>query len=159
LLRERQEEERRRREQEAEQQVLHVSVERFAIPEVLFRPSDAGLPREWANLPQAVVQSIEACPLIYRAALYQSIQLTGGLSQLNHIAERLEQEVRALAPTQYKVVKVTAPSKESGSPVEAAWRGANQLVMMQPCGEWSMGQEEGRGAWKRLLWSEGGNFV
>ena len=170
LVRERHEEERRRREQEAEQQVLHVSVERFAIPEILFRPSDAGLPQEWANVPQAVVQAIDACPLVYRAVLYQSIQLTGGLSQLTNVAERLEREVRALAPDQYKLVRVvtptpvnkvalTSPSSSCCCPVEAAWRGANRLATTQPCEEWSVGRDEGQGAWKRMLWSEGGHLV
>ena len=38
------EQERKRREQESlERQALAMSVERFAIPEVLFRPSDIGL--------------------------------------------------------------------------------------------------------------------
>jgi len=168
LVHEREEEERRRRELEAEQQILHVSVERFCIPEILFRPSDAGLPVDWANLAQAVLQSIEACPFLYRAGLYQSIQLAGGLSQLPHIAERLERELRALAPAQYKIVRVTGPGvlgDGNHAPMEAAWKGANEMVASTAsCWEWSVGRDEWeaaskRGAWKRLLLSEGGHFV
>ena len=159
LLKQREEEERRRRELEAEQQVLNVTVERFTIPETLFRPSDAGLPSEWANLPTAIVQAIEACPLIYRAGLYQSIQLTGGLSKLPNLKERLEQELRALTPSEYPL-----DISLSEAPLEQAWKGAKKLATDRPYTEWSIGRDEWEkasklGAWKRLLVSEGGCLV
>jgi actin-related protein len=151
------EEERRRRELEAEQhQVLNITVERFSIPEALFRPSDVGLPSEWASLPQAIVQAIEACPVVYRAGLYRSIQLTGGLSQLPNLKERLVQELRALAPSQYPLDIAC-----SDSPVDQAWKGALKLATEEPYTKWSVSREEWesvsrRGAWKRLLMSKGG---
>jgi len=159
ILKEREEEERRRREMEAEQQVLNVTVERFTIPETLFRPSDAGLPSDWANLPTAVVQAIEACPLIYRAGLYRSIQLTGGLSQLANLKDRLEQELRALAPSQYPL-----GLSVSGEPINQAWKGATKLSRDSPYSSWSVGRDDWhasskRGAWKRLCFSEGGCLV
>ena len=52
IVRQRQKEERRRQEEEAEHQVLTVSVKCFTIPEILFRPSDAGLDANLAGLPQ-----------------------------------------------------------------------------------------------------------
>lgn len=159
ILKEREEEERRRRELEAEHQILNITVERFAIPETLFRLSDAGLPSEWANVPAAIVQSIEACPLIYQAGLYQSIQLTGGLSQLKNLTERLEGEIRALAPAQYPI-KISRADK----PQEQAWIGTQQLSIQIPCSDWSIGrdeweQNESKRCWKRLLMSQGGYLV
>lgn len=154
------EEERRRRELEAEQhQVLNITVERFAVAEALFRPSDVGLPSEWANLPQAIVQAIEACPTVYRAGLYRSIQLTGGLSYLPNLKERLEQELRALAPSQYPL-SISC----SESPVNQAFKGALKLASEEPYTKWSVSREEWdnsskRGAWKRLIMTKGGYLV
>jgi actin-related protein len=159
LLRQRAEEERRRKDIEAQQQVLHVSVERFAVPETLFRPSDAGLPEDWASLPVAIVQAIQACPMIYRAGLYKSVQLTGGLSQLPGLRERLTHELRALTPSKYGL-RVSC----SDTPVDQAWKGAQRLVnnaLYSKCSicrdAWAV--ETKRGAWKSLLMAEGGQLI
>jgi actin-related protein len=159
LLEQRKQEEQLRRQKEAEEQVLNLSVERFCVPEVLFRPTDAGLPSEWANLPQTIVQSIAACPDVFRGGLYRSILLTGGLSQLPHLQERLLTELRALAPTQYEVHISSAPS-----PIEQAWLGAQKLATTSPCQNWSVSREEWesvskRGVWTHLLQTNGGYIV
>lgn len=159
LLKRREEEQRRRRELEEEQQVLNVTVERFSIPETLFRPSDVGLPSEIAGLPAAIVQSIEACPEPFQAALYQSIHLVGGLSQLPNLKDRLQRELRALAPCQYEVA-ITA----SDSPIDQAWQGACKLTKQGSHTDWSVsiGDSDAvvkRGEWKRLLISAGGHLV
>lgn len=150
LLKEREEAAKLRRVQEEEQQVLNVGVERFAIPESLFRPSDAGLPREWAGLAEAIVQSIQASPKEFQAALYLSIHLTGGLSKMSKIKERLERELRALTPCQYAV-----SVSKSESPIDQAWKGACKLSMEDPYTKWSVSKDEWedsskRGAWKRF---------
>jgi actin-related protein 6 len=159
LLVQRQEEERRRREAEAQQQILNVSVECFAIPETLFRPSDAGLPAEWANLPETIHQSIEACPVLYRAALYRSIRLVGGLSQLPNLKERLEQELRCLVGCRYEIEIETSETATID-----AWLGAKQLSIETPFENWSFSRMEWeqsfkKGAWARLLSSSGGRLV
>ena len=159
LLKQR-DDERRLREIEAEQhQILNVSTERFAIPEALFRPSDVGLPTDWANVPQAIVQSIEACPPIYRPGLYQSIQLTGGLSQLPNLKERLLVELRAIVPCQYPLNITIADS-----PVDCAWNGIANITRQEPYDIWSVNREEWeasskRGAWKRLHMNKGGHII
>ncbi len=159
LLVQRQEEERRRREAEAQQQILNLSVERFAIPETLFRPSDAGLPAEWANLPETIHQSIESCPVLYRAALYRSIRLVGGLSQLTNLKERLEQELRCLVGCQYEI-----QMEVSGTPTIDAWLGAKQFCGENSFEKWSFSRMEWeksskKGAWTRLLNTSGGRLV
>jgi Actin len=154
--------ERRRRDQEAQQQqVLNVSVERFAIPEALFRPSDVGFPTDWANVPQAIVQAITACPLVYRAGLYQSIQLTGGLSRLPNLVLRLEQELRPLVPTQFDLRIALC---DSASVVNLAWKGAARIVTNEPLIKWGVTrqaweQSSKRGVWKPLLQVNGGYLV
>lgn len=155
---------RRRMDLEAQQQqVLNVSTERFAIPEALFRPSDVGFPMDWANLPQAIVQVISACPKIYRAGLYQSVQLTGGLSQLPNLSSRLQEELRSLVPSQYDVCVPTCDSISS-SPASQAWQGAARIALHVPFAEWGVTREEwnassGRGAWKKLVNKKSGYLV
>lgn len=163
ILRQRQEEERRRQELEAERQVLMVSVERFTIPEVLFRPTDAGLAANLAGLPQAIHASISACPRQYQAVMYQSIRIMGGLAQLSNLQERLERELRCLAPCQYEVrVEVVE------SPVEQAWLGAKKWVQQKHYSDWSIRMDEWEAsrkdsrkpkAWHRLLADDGGAVV
>jgi actin-related protein len=159
IIRQKREEERRRREQEEEEQVLNVSVERFTIPEVLFHPSDAGLPIEMAGLHQAIAQSIKACPRHFQPALYRSIQLTGGLSQLPNLQERLQRELRALVPGQFEVQVSRAEA-----PIQQAWLGARDWVRKTPYAQWSVSRDEWeasqkRKAWMRLLSSQGGVLV
>jgi actin-related protein len=159
LLKQRQEEERRKREAEADQQILNISVERFAIPEALFRPSDLGFPVDYAGLPEAIVQAIEACPPVCQPALYQSIRLVGGLAQLPNLVQRLERELRILAPSDMEVRIVL-----SDAPIEQAWRGACRIAKFQPCSQWSISARDceasnKRGAYQSMLHSEGGYLV
>jgi actin-related protein 6 len=114
--------ERQRREQEVmDRQILCLSVERFAIPEVLFRPLDIGMTQ--LGIADAIVQSIESCEPIYRPALYQNIVLTGGNAKIPNLKERLEVELRSIAPSNVKI-RVYLPS----DPETYAWDGARHLV-------------------------------
>ena len=148
LLQQREEEERRKREIEAEQQVLNISVERFAIPEILFRPTDAGLPADWASLPVTIVQSIQACPEMYHAALYKSITLVGGMSQLENLRARLEVELRALVPCEYEL-----EIQLSENPLEDAWRGTQHAAKTSSYTQWSISRQEWEAAGKRSAYS------
>jgi actin-related protein 6 len=165
ILRQRQEQERRRQELDEEHQVLMVSVERFAIPEVLFRPTDAGWAPNLAGLPEAIVASISSCPRQYQAAMYQSIRVVGGLCLIPNLQARLERELQCLAPCQYEVnVKVM-----DDAPIDQAWLGGKQWVQRKPHSEWSIGIDEWEEAsrkdsrklkpWHRLLAENGGAMV
>lgn len=113
--------EKKRREQESsERQALAVSVERFAIPEVLFRPSDICL--DSGGIAEAIVESIEACAPMLRAAMYHNVLLVGGNAKIPGIKNRLELELRKLAPTNYKV-RVYLPE----DPTSYTWKGAKQF--------------------------------
>ena len=115
------EEERRRRELEEEsRQALALSVERFAAPEILFRPDDVGL--DQGGIAETIVQSVEACPDYLRAAMYQNVLITGGNARIPGFAQRLESELRSLAPSQY-AVRVCVPQ----DPVTYAWKGAQKV--------------------------------
>jgi actin-related protein len=151
VLAQRRAEEERRRDDEAARQVLRLSLERFAIPELLFAPQDGNLPAEWAALPTAIIQCIESCPEPYRAGLYRSIQLTGGLSMLPGLRSRLLREIRRLVHPDYNADYNENDEEEKNEPhddkptatfapppllhirilpdpMEASWRGGCRLV-------------------------------
>lgn len=82
--------------------------ERFTIPEILFHPNDVCI--DQIGIPEAIVQSINMCPVETRPHLYNNIVVTGGSGCFPGFQERLTNEVRALAPDEYDVT-VTVPKK------------------------------------------------
>lgn len=108
----------------SEQQVLAMEVERFVVPEVLFRPSDVGLRQ--AGLPEVIVEAVEACDVGLRAGLYSNIVLTGGNTLFPGLAERLEKELRALVPHYYPI-HIQRPE----NPLEYAWVGGSRMAREQ----------------------------
>ncbi|KAL7533877.1 hypothetical protein ACHAXR_005506 [Thalassiosira sp. AJA248-18] len=113
--------ERKRREEESlERQALAMSVERFAIPEVLFRPSDIEL--GCGGIAESIVESINACDPMLRAAMYHNVLLVGGNAKIPGFRDRVDSELRKLAPTNYEV-RVHLPN----DPASFAWEGAKQF--------------------------------
>jgi len=121
ILERKEEEKRLLQLQQEEHQILPMSVERFTVPEILFRPSDVGIHQ--LGLAQAIVQSIQACDPMYHAAMYHNIVLTGGNMMLPHFKQRLEVELRALVPSHY-TIRIYLPD----DPISYAWDGAKEWV-------------------------------
>ena len=82
--------------------------ERFSVPEILFHPSDLGV--QQMGLAEAIVTSINSCPIETQPHLYANIVVTGGCSLFPNFQKRLLQDVRILAPDEYDV-RVTLPEK------------------------------------------------
>ncbi|KAJ2724433.1 Actin- protein 6 [Coemansia sp. Benny D115] len=97
-------------------QVLRLGNERFAVPEALFHPEDVGL--EQGGVHEMVFQAIQACAPELRPLMYANVQLAGGQALVPGIRDRLERELRALAPAD-----VTVCVSVDESPGELAWRG------------------------------------
>ncbi|KAG7359591.1 actin family [Nitzschia inconspicua] len=159
ILQERAEEEKRRRQKQEEEQVLRLSLERFVVPEVLFRPMDAGLQPDLVGLAQAIVQSVQACPEPYQPALYQTIYLVGGVSQLRNVKLRLEGELRSLVPAEYEM-KISIAE----SPIDRAWMGAKKQFVQSSHTVWSVSRREWEDssktkAYRKLLLGNGGSFL
>ncbi len=57
------------------------------------------------GLPEAIAESISRCPEETRRWLFANIVLTGGCMAMPNARERVEREVRKLAPEQYQVRK------------------------------------------------------
>ncbi|XP_072036241.1 actin-related protein 6-like [Amphiura filiformis] len=102
------------------EQIVRMNNERFAIPEVLFNPSDIGITE--MGVSEAIIHSIDACPAAMRPHLYKNILLTGGNALFPGFRERVEADVRKMAPVEFDV-KVTSPQ----NPVTYAWQGGKAL--------------------------------
>ena len=105
-------------------QLVPLALERIAVPELLLRPSDIGL--EQAGIAESAVHAIEACPAHLAPELYAAITLVGGVALTAGLRERVEADIRALAPDDVQVNVTLA-----ADPVNAAWHGA-ALCAHQP---------------------------
>lgn len=101
-----------------------MEVERFVVPEVLFRPSDIGLRQ--AGLPEAILQAVQACDVGLQGPLYANILLTGGNVLLPGLGTRLEAELRSRVPAHYPVRVTTPPD-----PIDYAWKGGASMGQQQ----------------------------
>ncbi|KAI5643716.1 actin domain-containing protein [Phthorimaea operculella] len=106
--------------EELEQQTLRMNNERFSIPELLFHPSDVGIPQ--MGIPEAIMHSINACPEESIESLLGNIVLYGGSTLFPGFRDRTYNEVRSLALDHYDV-NVTLPD----NPVTYAWEGGKML--------------------------------
>ena len=89
-------------------QVLRLTNERFAIPELLFHPSDVGI--QQMGVAEAIIEACRACSEKAFAHLLPNIVVVGGCALFAGMADRLQKEVRALTP-EHIDVSVTVPKK------------------------------------------------
>jgi len=101
-------------------QVITVGSERFRCPEVLFKPNLIG--RELKGIHEVTYDSIMKCDVDIRKDLYSNIVMSGGTTMFEGIAERMEKEIKALAPQSMKV-KIVAPPERKYS----VWIGGSIL--------------------------------
>lgn len=91
-------------------QVISVGNERFRVPEGLFAPSFLGL--EAMGIQDMAFQAMMKCDVDIRKDLFANIVLSGGSSMFNGIAERLTNEITALAPSTMRVKVVAPPERK-----------------------------------------------
>ncbi|XP_015437707.1 PREDICTED: actin-related protein 6 [Dufourea novaeangliae] len=103
-----------------EQQTLRLSNERFAIPEILFHPSDVGIRQ--MGIPEAIMDCLKACDEQTWPHLLSNIILTGGNAKFPGFQERTYKEVRSLAPAEY-TINVYLPE----NPITYAWYGGKAV--------------------------------
>jgi actin beta/gamma 1 len=104
-------------------QVITIGNERFRAPEALFHPSLLGL--EAAGIDQTTYNSIMKTDVDVRKELYGNIVLSGGTTMFPGIAERMQKEITALAPSSMKV-KIIAPPERKFS----VWIGGSILASL-----------------------------
>ncbi|KAF5349809.1 hypothetical protein D9758_010201 [Tetrapyrgos nigripes] len=104
-------------------QVITIGNERFRAPETLFRPDTIGL--DTAGIHYTLHNSIQQCDLDIRRDLYSNIVLSGGTTLYPGMADRLQKEISALAPSSVKV-KIIAPPERKYS----VWIGGSILASL-----------------------------
>ncbi|KAF2359909.1 Actin family [Trinorchestia longiramus] len=98
------------------EQLIRLNNERFAVPELLFRPSDIGV--QQMGVAEAIVHAISLCPPETRPHLYRNIFLTGGNCNIPGFSDRVYSEVRSAAPAEFHVNVSLAKG-----PSQYAWHG------------------------------------
>eukprot|EP00951_Prasinocladus_malaysianus_P022657 scaffold190576_cov49-Prasinocladus_malaysianus.AAC.1 len=104
-------------------QVIVVGNERFRCPEVLFNPGMMG--HEFSGVHELTFNSIMKCDVDIRKDLYNNIVLSGGTTMFPGIADRMNKEITALAPSSMKI-KVVAPPERKYS----VWIGGSILASL-----------------------------
>ena len=79
--------------------IVRLADERYEIPEILFQPSKAGLPSNTPGLHDNCFKSIMKSNVEIRAELFKNIVLGGGNTLFDKFNDRLEHEIREMAPT------------------------------------------------------------
>jgi len=103
--------------------VITIGNERFRCPEVLFQPSFIG--KEAQGVAETMYSTIMKCDVDIRKDLYANIVMSGGSTMYEGLADRLEKELVALAPTTMKI-KVVAPPERKYS----VWIGGSILASL-----------------------------
>merc|ERR1712224_821339 len=78
-------------------QVITIGNERFRCPEALFQPSFLGM--ESCGVHETVYNSIMKCDVDIRKDLYANTVMSGGTTMYPGIADRMQKEITALAPS------------------------------------------------------------
>ncbi|EJP67366.1 Actin-like protein [Beauveria bassiana ARSEF 2860] len=106
---------------QADEDVLTLRNERFAIPEILFNPSDIGMRQP--GIADLIHQSIHDLPVGLWPGLLANIVLVGGNALFDGFVQRLQKEVVQRVPDDC-VVRVARPA----DPVLSTWAGAANLA-------------------------------
>jgi len=104
-------------------QVITIGNERFRAPEVMFKPSLIG--KESDGIHTTTYDSIMKCDVDIRKDLYGNIVLSGGTTMFEGIDNRMEKEIKALAPASMKI-KIVAPPERKYS----VWIGGSILASL-----------------------------
>merc|ERR1719462_75255 len=95
--------------------------ERFRCPEAIFQPSFLGM--EIVGVHEGSFNSIMKCDIDIRKDLYANTVLSGGTTMYPGIADRMQKEITALAPSTMKI-KIIAPPERKYS----VWIGGSILA-------------------------------
>jgi len=107
--------------EEIGEQILTMETERFAVPEVLFHPSDIGMNQ--AGICEAMSQCIAELSDVELGLCVSDVVLTGGNARLPQFRERFHAEIRSIVPDIFKL-ETHLPEE----PQNYAWNGAARFV-------------------------------
>merc|ERR1711936_531259 len=116
-------------------QVITIGNERFRCPEALFQPSFLGM--EACGIHETTYNSIMKCDVDIRKDLYANTVMSGGTTMYPGIADRMQKEITALAPSTIKI-KIIAPPERKYS----VWIGGSILASLSTFQQmWTSKQE------------------
>merc|ERR1712203_515190 len=104
-------------------QVITIGNERFRAPEALFQPSFLGM--ESCGVHETTYNSIMKCDVDIRKDLYANTVMSGGTTMYPGIADRMQKEITALAPSTIKI-KIAPPPERKYS----VWIGGSILASL-----------------------------
>ena len=116
-------------------QVITVGAERFRCPETLFQPAFIGVESE--GIHKLTFNSIMKCDVDIRKDLYNNIFMSGGTTMYANIAERMQAEIKKLAPDSM-TIKIIAPPERKYS----VWIGGSILSSLSTFEEMWITKEE-----------------
>ena len=116
-------------------QVITIGSERFRAPETLFQPNFIGLEQE--GIHKLTFTSIMKCDVDIRKDLYGNVVCSGGSTMYNGYAERVQKEIKALAPDSM-TIKIIAPPERKYS----VWIGGSILSSLSTFEEMWIKKEE-----------------
>ena len=117
-------------------QVITIGNERFRCPEALFQPSFLGM-EHIAGIHETTYNSIMKCDVDIRKDLYGNVVLSGGTSMFPGVADRMQKELTALAPSTMKI-KIIAPPERKYS----VWIGGSILASLSTFQQMWISKEE-----------------
>ena len=97
-------------------EVITIGNERFRCPEAMFQPSFLGV--ESSGIHETTYNSIMKCDVDLRRDMYANIVLSGGTTMFQGFADRLQNEVAALAPSTMKIQIIESPERNY-----SVWKG------------------------------------
>lgn len=130
--------------------VLPLGNERFAVPELLFNPSDIGI--EEAGIPGAVMEVLSVLPEALRVGLLANVVVVGGNALIEGFMGRLETELRSLVPADYLLNIARAEDSIKHSWLGAA-RFASQAELLQEVLVTKAEYDERGSTWLVKKWS------
>lgn len=95
--------------------------ERFAIPEIIFRPSDIG--SKQPGLADCVMQSLAVLPPLIQATMLSNVLVVGGNANIPGFVGRIQDELRTRVNTDWEV-----RVRKMENPVTSAWLGGARLA-------------------------------
>jgi actin-related protein len=116
-------------------QVITIGAERFRCPETLFQPSFIGVESE--GIHKLAYNSIMKCDVDIRKDLYNNVVMSGGTTMYQNIAERMQAEIKALAP-ESMTIKIIAPPERKYS----VWIGGSILSSLSTFADMWITKEE-----------------
>ena len=90
--------------------MITIGNERFRCPEAMFQPSFLGM--EAAGIHETTYNSIMKCDVDIRKDLYANTVMSGGTTMYPGIADRMQKEITALAPSTIKIKIIAPPERK-----------------------------------------------